>query len=104
MPAMRVQAIQCEVCGAILMIRGAFNTGSDNDWCMLKDRVWKAAAGKNRFLCIACIEKRLCRKLTHTDFSRTAKTNFVGRKSPKLRSRMRGLKPAKRLRETRFTW
>jgi hypothetical protein len=30
--------------------------------------------------------------------------NFTGKKTPRLRHRMRGLKPAKRLRETQFTF
>jgi len=34
---------------------------------------------------------------------RSAKVNFVGKKSAVLRSRLKGCKPAKRLKETKFT-
>jgi hypothetical protein len=46
------------------------------------------------------LENRIGRKLKADDFRRSAKVNFVGQKSAKLRRRMRGLKPAKRLVET----
>ena len=38
-----------------------------NEYYWLLDHVWKKAKGKS-FLCIACIEKRLRRKLTPGDF------------------------------------
>jgi hypothetical protein len=71
---------------------------------MVKDRVWRHSQreGACRFLCVACLERRLDRKLSAYDFQRSAKVNFVGRKSARLRHRMRGLKPAKRLRQTTF--
>jgi len=87
------------------MLRGPFGGGWYGDWCMLKDRVWQAATkgSRKRFLCVRCIERRLERKLDANDFRRNAKVNFVGRKSHRLRHRMRGLKPAKRLIDTTFS-
>jgi hypothetical protein len=41
---------------------------------------------------------------TAADFKRSAKVNFTGNKSTRLRQRMKGLKPAKRLKETTFNW
>jgi hypothetical protein len=103
--------ITCADCNALLQIRqegfAAMLCGanSDGDWFMLKSRVWQQAqhVGKVRFLCTGCVEHRIGRKLTADDFRRDAKVNFGGRKPAKLRHRMRGLKPAKRLVETRFT-
>jgi len=74
---------------------------------MLKDRVWHHSQrrGACRFLCVACLERRIDRKLVAADFKRTARVNFdSGFKSIKLRRRLRGLKPAKRLVDTTFTW
>jgi len=94
----------------VLMVRwlGGFggSGGSDREWFMLKDSVWNLAQRHRprRFLCVGCLERRLGRRLTAADFRRSAKVNFVSYKSPRLLRRMRGLKPAKRLRATRFTW
>jgi hypothetical protein len=88
------------------MARYPFGGGTDRDWCMLKDRVWQAATAgspRKRFLCVLCTERRLGRRLDANDFRRSAKVNFVGRKSKRLRHRMRGLKPAKQMFNTRFT-
>jgi hypothetical protein len=96
----------CDDCEQILMIRGAFGSGHDRDWFYLKNRVWQSATRKSphrRFLCVTCIERRLDRRLTAKDFRRNARVNFVGRKSRRLKLRMRGLEPAKQLIETRFT-
>src|SRR5262249_8583541 len=94
------RALGCQDCGAMLMCR-SFLGGVDGDWCMLKDWVWRAATlgTDTRFLCIGCIERRIGRKLTASDFKRSAKVNFTGNKSTRLRQRMKGLKPAKRLKE-----
>jgi hypothetical protein len=46
------------------------------------------------------LKTRIGRKLSAADFMRSAKVNFEHKDSVKLRHRMRGLKPAKRLRET----
>jgi hypothetical protein len=82
--------------------------GSDwhGDWFMVKDCVWRASQRKGpcRFLCVKCLENRIGRKLTAADFKRSAKVNFVGKKSLRLRYRMQGLKPAKRLQETTFNF
>jgi hypothetical protein len=51
---------------------------------------------------VLCTERRIDRKLTAKDFRRSAKVNFTGTKSSRLRQRMIGLSPAKRLVET--TW
>jgi hypothetical protein len=48
------------------------------------------------------VEGHISRKLTAADFKRSARVNFIGKKSARLRQRMRGLKPAKRLRDTHF--
>jgi hypothetical protein len=102
----------CHDCDMVLAVRQAglgaalgLGGGWDNDWFMVKDRVWHRCqrAGKCRFLCVGCLEHRIGRKLLADDFSRSAKVNFVGQKSAKLRRRMRGLKPAKRLVNTTFT-
>jgi hypothetical protein len=75
------------------------------DWFMVRNAVWRLGqkAGACCFLCVECLEERIGRKLTAADFMRTAPVNFEGHKSAKLRHRMRGLKPAKRMIQTRFT-
>jgi hypothetical protein len=96
------QVCVCSDCNSALMIRGFFDDW-DGDWYMVKDRVWHAATpDKVRFLCVGCLENRLGRRLSAKDFKRSAKVNFVGNKSPRLRSRLKGCRPAKRLRETKF--
>ena len=103
-------AIACADCDTTLTVRpigfGAalFGDSANGDWYLVKDRVWQLGqrAGECRFLCTGCLEGRIGRKLTADDFKRSAKVNFFGRKPLKLRRRMRGLKPAKRLRETTF--
>jgi hypothetical protein len=96
----------CDDCKDLLMVRGAFGSGYDRDWFYLRNRDWQSAtrgSPHRRFLCVTCTERRLDRKLTAKDFRRNAKVNFVGRKSHRLQHRMRGLDPAARLVETRFT-
>ena len=103
-------AIACADCDTILTVRptgfGAtlFGDRANGDWFMVKDRVWQLGqrAGACRFLCTGCLEHRIGRKLVAADFKRSVKVNFVGRKPLKLRRRMRGLKPATRMRETYF--
>jgi hypothetical protein len=92
-----------------LMVRPAglfapWGGGWDVEWFMVKAPVWRAATGGTdiRFLCVGCLERRLGRKLAARDFMRSAKVNFVGRKSPRLKRRMRGLRPARRLINTKF--
>lgn len=95
----------CHDCDEVLMVRGGgLGGGYDNDWFMLKDRIWREATRGTdvRCLCIACLEQRLGREVNAKDFKRSAKVNFVGNKSARLRTRMRGLKPAKRLVDTAF--
>lgn len=102
---MTTYACMCEDCDQLLMARG-FMGGWDHEWFYLKDRVWKAAtrgSPHKRFLCVTCTERRIDRKLTAKDFRRDAAVNFTGAKSPRLRHRMRGLEPAKRVIETQFT-
>jgi hypothetical protein len=98
----------CADCSMILTIRstglGAMFDGHNHEWFMVKDNVWARGqrGGKCRFLCVGCLERRIGRKLSSDDFKRSAKVNFVDQTSAKLRRRMRGLKPAKRLVETTF--
>jgi len=96
----------CNDCKAILMLRpsGLFGSSWDVEWYLVKDHVWRAGQSKGacRFLCVACLEHRIGRKLMAADFKRSAKVNFVGNKSTRLRQRMHELKPAKRLIETTF--
>ena len=103
----RVNGCLCGDCEAVLMLRSTspFGVGFDSDWFMVKDRVWRASQrnGACRFLCIRCLEARINRRLSPADFKRSARVNFVGRKSSLLRSRLRGLKPARRLIETTWT-
>jgi len=98
----------CADCGMTLTVRGTlWGIGDrDSEWFLVKDRIWRQSQrkGECRFLCVGCLENRIGRKLTADDFKRSAKVNFVGQKSPKLRRRMRGLKPAKRLIATTFTF
>ncbi len=101
------QIFLCSDCDAVLMVRSRgllAGSGYDLDWYMVKDRVWRTGQkkGRSRFLCVSCLEDRIGRKLSCEDFSRSAKVNFVGRKSAQLRHRMRGLRPARRLIETTF--
>lgn len=104
-----IQVIACNECGDWLMTRppaSIFGTGSgwEGEWFMVKARVWQKGQrkGKCRFLCVGCLERRLGRKLQAADFMRSAKVNFNGTKTPRLRRRMKGLRPAKRLIETKF--
>ena len=98
-----LRACICDDCESILMIRGAFGSGHDRDWFYLKNRVWESATrgSRKRFLCMLCTERRIDRKLTAEDFRRNAKVNFTP-KSHRLKRRMVGLVPAKRLIETTF--
>jgi len=101
----------CADCNATLAIKsdglGPMFGGGDYqpNWFMVKNRVWQHGQreGKCRFLCAECLERRIGRKLSADDFRRSAKVNFDEGKSTKLRRRMRGLKPAKRLVNTTFT-
>ena len=100
--------LRCHDCDAILTVRPygvAFGTDWSGDWFMVKDSVRRRGQrdDKCRFLCVGCLEHRIGRKLSADDFRRSAKVNFEGQKSAKLRHRMRGLKPAKRLVNTTFT-
>ena len=108
----RATVCKCTDCDALLMMRdnnnglfGFGGSGFTTDWFMVKDRVWHEATRSrtNRFLCVKCLERRMGRKLSAGDFRRSAKVNFQGDKSIILRKRMAGLKPARRLIETRFT-
>ena len=70
-----ITACLCNDCDALLMARGFHRAASDRDWCMLRDRVWRAAtrgSPHKRFLCVTCIERRLDRRLTAKDFRRNA--------------------------------
>lgn len=101
-------AIQCADCHDNLAIFPtsflSVASGWFANWFMVKDRVWRRGQlkGKCRFLCVGCLEHRIGRKLSAADFRRNARVNFTSQKSAKLRQRMRGLKPAKRLVETTF--
>jgi hypothetical protein len=64
------------------------------EFYMVKDEVWDAAVGADSFirdsyLCIGCIELRLGRRLTSTDFADVAINEIDGGQSPRLRDRMR---------------
>src|SRR5262249_57773687 len=89
----------CSDCDKVLMMRCGLLGQWHGDWFMAKASVWRASQrkGRCRFLCVGCLEGRLGRKLTAVDFQRSAKVNFFGQKSQRLRARMRGLRPAKRL-------
>jgi hypothetical protein len=99
----------CADCKKVLSVRntGLFGGGLNFEWVMLKDRVWQQSQRKGacRFLCVGCLESRIGRNLSAADFRRGAKVNFGDNQrtqSIRLRRRMRGLKPAKRLIETTF--
>lgn len=104
-PRISAMLFACDDCYATLAIRPVFGTDWDCDWFMVKDRVWRHSQRKGscRFLCVQCLEGRIGRRLSARDFKRSAQVNFVGRKSARLRHRMRGLRPAKRLIQTTFT-
>jgi hypothetical protein len=98
----------CADCRVLLMMRshGLLGGAYDLEWFMVKDRVWHTAQRGDthvRYLCVGCLETRIGRKLTASDFKRSVKINFVGHKTARLRKRMRGLQPATRLRNTVFT-
>ena len=84
------------------------NVGYMGEWCMLKASVWskawpgtaqnssRAKMPMKHFLCIECVEKRIGRKLTRTDFDMRSKHNKPSPKrqfpmSRRLRNRL-GLK------------
>jgi len=93
-PKLRISAkvIACADCAMHLQIRpvgfdARFGGGWQGDWYMVKDNVWRLGqrAGACRFLCVGCLEHRIGRKLTATDFKRSAKVNFHPMQSAKLR-------------------
>lgn len=100
------QVFICADCDTPLMVRslGVMSGQIDGEWFMVKAAVWNEAQRDRpcRFLCVGCLEQRLSRKLTHRDFLRSARVNFVGKKTPRLRRRLRELKPARRMVHTRF--
>jgi hypothetical protein len=101
------RAYVCNDCPRMLHTRSAMPSlggGWSGEWFMVKARVWQEGQrkGRGRFLCVGCLEDRIGRKLVAADFSRSAKVNFAGDKPLRLRRRMKGLKPARRLIETRF--
>jgi hypothetical protein len=99
---MIAKLFRCDDCKRTLMTRpqgGLLSSGWERDWFMVKDHVWNASQRKGacRFLCVTCLERRIGRTLTPADFRRSARVNFVGRKSVVLRRRTRGLIPTGRL-------
>src|SRR5262245_19744556 len=96
-------AFACDDCNGILMWLNLLGGGWAGDWYMVKDRVWRRGQRRTpcRFLCVQCLEHRIGRRLSARDFKRSAKVNFE-KHSARLRHRMRGLKPAKRLVNTTF--
>lgn len=108
MKTVAAQIFQCHDCDKNLAIfaTGFFGGGWQGEWFMVKDRVWRQSQrdGKCRFLCVSCLEYRIGRKLVADDFRRSAKVNFTMKDSLRLRHPMHGLKRAKRLVETRFTF
>src|SRR5271167_4139773 len=65
---------QCTDCEKNLAMfpTGLMGSGWQGDWFMVKDSVWRRGQlkGKCRFLCVACLEQRISRKLSATDFRR----------------------------------
>ena len=97
----------CNDCERLLHVRSFSFLGHhvhNYEWFFVKDRVWQQACRKSeaRFLCVGCLEKRIGRKLVAADFKRSPKINFEPQSSVRLRRRMRGLKPARRMIETVF--
>lgn len=73
------------------------NDTDEAEWYMVWDHVWSEALkhGHAVYLCIGCLETRLGRQLTATDFSDTAGTNFMPERflpSPRLQDRLKGVK------------
>lgn len=55
------------------------DTGKIGEHYMLKDDIWKLVNNsKSGMLCIGCLEKRLGRKLNHSDFN----DSHINRPSP----------------------
>lgn len=66
------------------------NTSKIGEYYVVEDRVWEAAIGKNDatgMLCIGCLEYRLKRQLTFSDFV-SCPANFFGNESSRKRMRM----------------
>jgi hypothetical protein len=51
------------------------DTFSTNEYYMVKDHVWAQAQGGTKLLCIGCLEKRIGRTLTRSDFGDGASVN-----------------------------
>ncbi len=68
------------------------DTSKANELYMLQDETWKLTGlGKVGMLCIGCIEDRIGRELTATDFNDSYLNNFrTASKSARLVSRMKG--------------
>jgi hypothetical protein len=70
------------------------NCTDEAEWYMVKDEIW-AGAVHNRpaqYLGIGCLEKRIGRQLTHSDFTQALVNHWPDRfcHSPRLRSRVAG--------------
>ncbi len=68
------------------------DTSKANELYMLQDETWKLTGlGKVGMLCVGCIESRIGRKLTATDFNNSYLNNYrTASKSARLVSRMKG--------------
>ena len=80
-------ALKCLDCGV--------NTSAIKEYYMVRDDVWAEAIGSQDacdagMLCIGCLENRLCRRLTSSDFA-PVPINSGSNHSHRLMSRLVGL-------------
>lgn len=80
-PVRGYKMFECHDCG--------INTLYCGEYYMVNDEVWQSVASFERILCIGCLEVRLNRKITHSDFT-DAPLNHInmGYKSPRLIKRL----------------
>ncbi len=79
----RTKVMLCDDCDADIRAIKEYNF-------MLKNQIWSKVSDKTQHLCVACLEKRLGRKLKREDFDWSLPINFdKSARSDLLLSRMK---------------
>ncbi len=58
-----------EVLGATIVLKACADCGRDPDLHMVSDAVWPAGGLGDGYLCVSCLEQRLGRSLSRSDFT-----------------------------------
>lgn len=54
-----------------------------NDAYMVKDKLWRKTVGRSGYVCMACFERLLGRKLRPSDFNDSPMNEYMGHWKPK---------------------